>query len=244
MRRVLLHSFFLLCSLYGLAGSSSFDAAKKAYFEKDYDQAISLFQKEIKAEPNNPSLYFNLGLAYKASKNFPKAIWAFEKTLKLRPNDSEAIQLIDASYLEMDSELTWQSDSGAFLRNLFSLGSNLWSILAIVCSVLSALFIVRMRQMKSVSGRKIQLSLAIAAGIFLIFCGFIASASYSFEHEHNYAIVTQVEPAPDTDKKPSGKTAIQPGMKVKILQWNVNGKTEIETPYGQKISLKDGLARI
>lgn len=250
MSRSLLHILFVMLCINSFAGQSKFEDAKKAYFEKKYDLAIDLLQSELKNTPNNPSIYFNLGLAYKADKKYPMAIWAFEKTLRLRPNDEEAIQLIDASYIEMDSELSWESNAGTFARNLYSLGSNMWSILAIIFSILAATFILLMRKTQSVTQRKVRLAGAIVCGTFLIISGFIASSTYNFEHQHDYAIVIG-EGAPkkkdqddESDKKKGKKPELQPGMKVKIISWNENGQSKIETPSGQKILVAKGLKRI
>lgn len=240
--------FISLQPAFGTETDRQIKEAKQAYSKKNFYKSIDIYNNAIQSEKNNPSLYFNLGLSYKADKQFAKAIWAFEKTLKLKPNDNEAIQLINACYLELDSSSTWSSNEGTFMRKLFAFGSNFWSLSAIIYSVLCALFIIRMRQMKNVSRKKLHLSLAVFSGVLLLFSVYVASASSEFEKSHDYAIV--VEAKVPTYKEASLKNddttsfVLQPGSKVEIVKWNKSGRSAIKTLEGKQVYVGSGVARI
>ena len=238
----------IISPVFSGESKSSFDLSREAYHEKKFDEAISILEKEIKIDKRNPSLHFNLGLAYRANEKYAHAILAFERTLKLNPNDSEAMQLIDACYPELESDRTWISEVGTFKRSLFSLGSNFWSLMAIVFSIAASLFIIRMRQMKTTSRKKIQLGLAISSGVLLLFSTYITSSAHSFEKDRSYAIVVEKNiPTYNNESLTSqdtSKVKLQPGNKVKILQWNKTGRKSVQTPEGQKVFIERGIARI
>lgn len=246
----LFFSFVSLLTAPAIAASenASIVKSKQAYFEKRYDDAIEILRKERQKEPRNPSIYFNLGLSFRAAKHYPQAIWAFEKTLKLQPNDSEAIELIESCYLEMNDGLTWKDTVGTFHRSLFAMGSNFWAILAIVSSVLSALFLVLMRRTEKTSKKKLYLTITIASGVVFVSSFYAASTSHTFENDHSYAIVIDKNTAVYKSAKSASNepTSIQlkAGSKVKILNWNKTGRIEIEDRTGQKLFVSKGIARI
>lgn len=246
----LFFSFVALLTAPAVAGldASPLEKSKRAYFEKKYDHSIEILRKELVKQPRNPAIYFNLGLSFRAAKNYPKAIWAFEKTLKLKPNDSESIQLIESCYLEMDNGLVWKDTVGTFHRSLFALGSNFWAILAIISSILSAVYLILMRRRKKASKKKLYLMLTIAFGCLLLISVYAASTSHSFENDYSYAIVIdQNTPVYNSAQSPSNEPTsieLKAGSKVKILNWKKSERIEIEDITGQKLFIHKGIARI
>lgn len=234
---------FQTCAICGTV-SNNFEDAKKAHLEKRFDVAIDLLEKELKQEPNNPSVYFNLGLAYKANKQFPEAIWAFEKTLKYQPKDSETIQLIEACYVEMDSKQGWQDDTGTFQRALIAQGSNFWSVLAILFSVVGATGIFLAKKTKQNNRRKWFAGTTVFSVITLFICIANASSSYNYEHNHHYAIVledTEVKPVNSSHQKSSIKFFA--GRKLKVIEWHKDGSATVEAA-NTRVKIDKGLAKI
>lgn len=224
-----------------------FDKGKQAYAEKKYSEAISIFEHEIESQKDNPSLYFNLGLSYKAEKDFPRAIWAFEKVLKLQPNDSEARTLIELCNTELEIN-SWQSELSPTESNLFSFGSNTWSIAAIIFSVIAALILVRMRQVKSLTQKKLQLSGVLVSILLSGTSLYIAYECSTFERSHEFAVVIESEipiylSGKLTEMEPTSMH-LPAGTKVRILNWEEDGRIEVETTKGQKVYLEEGLVRI
>ena len=67
------------------------------------DEAIPLYLKAIELNPKNTNLYYNLGIAYLKTSQFPKAAEAFKKTIQLNPKDSDAyynLGILYESYLK------------------------------------------------------------------------------------------------------------------------------------------------
>ncbi len=246
----LLFSFVSIClgPVNAASDTSALNKSKQAYFEKRYDDAVAILSKEAEQNPQNPAIFFNLGLSFKALKKYPNAILAFEKALHLKPNDSESIQLIEACYLEMDSGIVWKDNIGTLKRSLFSLGSNFWSVLSIVFSVITALFLLMMGKASNISRKKVRLGFAVACALGLLTSLYVASETYAFEHDHDYAIVLEKDipvykSANSATAEPS-TVSLKPGSKVRILSWNRDHRIEIETSKGQKLFVSSGIERI
>ncbi|MGA6958677.1 MAG: tetratricopeptide repeat protein, partial [Candidatus Acidiferrales bacterium] len=62
-----------------------------AYYQQGvYSASIDLFQEAIKANPENPTYHYHLGMAYQKSNNFAMAKKQLEYTLQISPNYSQA----------------------------------------------------------------------------------------------------------------------------------------------------------
>jgi len=63
-----------------------------------YKRAIDTYKKTIEGEPNNPTHYFNLGAAYRASKHYQEAIIIYQKVIDLSPNNATGYNGLGLSY--------------------------------------------------------------------------------------------------------------------------------------------------
>ncbi len=224
--------------------SDRFELAKQAHLEKKFSKAIALLEKEIEVHPNNPALYFNLGLSYKAEKEYPKAIWAFEKTLKLEPKDSEAIQLIEACYTELDSDMVWKDETGTFQRTLIALGSNFWSYLAVFFSIIAATGIIMAKRTKKTNQRKWFVGTAVFAVITLFLSVANAYSSYSYENSHDYAIILDdLELSDNSNPSEIKQLNLHAGRKIHVEKWHKDGSASIQA-LGKTVKVKKGIARI
>jgi len=223
---------------------SRFERAEQMHMEKRFKEAITLLNKEAKARPHNPSVFFNLGLAHKAEKNYPKAIWAFEKTLKIQPKDSEAIQLIEACYAEMDSNQEWKDETGTFQRALIAMGSDFWSVLAVVFSLLGGICVVLAKRTQLNVKRKWYFGTVAFSVITLIVCIANASSSYQYEHSSDYAIVLdELELSDKTISEQKINSEFKAGSKITVQKWNNDGSASVKA-FGKTVKVKKGLARI
>ena len=53
---------------------------------KDYPKAIRAYQKAADLNPRSPNIFFNLGFAYAATKDYQGAEQAFFRVIELRPH--------------------------------------------------------------------------------------------------------------------------------------------------------------
>lgn len=86
----------ILFSLFLILLSSSINAnddlqikAEKAYSNKDYKQAISLYESILKEGSTSYKLHYNLGNAYFKNNEIGKAIYNYELANKLQPNNKD-----------------------------------------------------------------------------------------------------------------------------------------------------------
>jgi tetratricopeptide (TPR) repeat protein len=81
---VLLGLILSACSQTPEVRSANYLAAgKKLLLKKDAPRAILQFRNALKATPDNPEVYFQLGEAYSATKDLTAALGAYRKTLEM-----------------------------------------------------------------------------------------------------------------------------------------------------------------
>lgn len=68
---------------------------------KDFDQAIIAFLSALKIQPNNPTVNYNLGVAYAAVHEFEKSISFYNKSHLLDPNNVEVQINLGNMYAEI-----------------------------------------------------------------------------------------------------------------------------------------------
>lgn len=83
--RILVLFFPLFVSLTASAASPQFDQGVEALNQKNYPQAISLFQDALKQEPENLTAWHNLALSYLGQKDDLKAYAYWRKALVFDP---------------------------------------------------------------------------------------------------------------------------------------------------------------
>lgn len=72
--------------------------AVKLYEDEKYTEAAEMFDRIIKINPNEASVYYYRGLTYDALKNYQKAIADYKSAVKLSPEMNIAYYLIAAAY--------------------------------------------------------------------------------------------------------------------------------------------------
>ncbi len=108
--------FGLLVSMpapYAVAAPSkqvqSSDEKIKGYFgeglqrqqEKRYPEAIMVYRRAIKLDPNQPETLNNLGFCYKQMRDYKKAIECYKQALTLKPGLAEAHEYLGETYVEL-----------------------------------------------------------------------------------------------------------------------------------------------
>lgn len=68
----------------------------KFYFlNKQYDKALSEFQKALKFDPRNPRILYNLGVIYESKEDIEIAKILYTKALEINPKLEEARKHLD-----------------------------------------------------------------------------------------------------------------------------------------------------
>ena len=119
-------------SRFGFAQTAQQAAA--AYANKNYPEAIELYQQLSKEQGVSSELYYNLGNAYYRNGDNGNAVLYYERSLRLNPRNKEAQANLDFLQTKLKDRFgtdenilsTWIRE----FRNLLS--SNGWTILGMV----------------------------------------------------------------------------------------------------------------
>ncbi len=153
---------------------SGFEAANKLYYEAQFTNAASAYEKVIQSGQHAPSLYFNLGNAWFKSGQIGRAIAAYRHAEQLTPRDPD----VRANLRFARNQAQGPSYSpNAWQRWLSKLTLNEWTLLASGSVWLWFLLLAALqwRPQWKTSFRTVLFALAAAS---LVFCSCLAAAIY------------------------------------------------------------------
>mgnify|MGYP006134340253 CR=1 FL=1 len=84
--------FFIQTSVAQPEEQATFQAANEAFSNKNYDQAIQLYESILDKNLQSSELYFNLGNCFFQKKEWGKTILNYERALLIAPNDTAVLQ--------------------------------------------------------------------------------------------------------------------------------------------------------
>lgn len=218
--------FYLFLSFSQMANAQSevesvFQAANEAYLQKNYDQAIRLYQSIVDAEMESPELYFNLGNCFFQKKEWGKTILNYERALLINPNDASIQQNLQLAKQETIDEIAvlptfFLTRWWIQIRELTHSGA--WSILGILLFWLGIAGVIfwilgkeRTQRKKGFLGGMASLVLS-----FIIFA--LAYSSYQIQDESKAAIIMSKETSLKSlpDEISNEILPLHEGTKVKI----------------------------
>lgn len=222
----------ILCSLLLILTSASICAnndlalkAEKAYVNKDYKQAIALYESILKEGSTSYKLHYNLGNAYYKNNELGKAIFNYELANKLQPNNKDVkMNLKIANEKTIDKieskEIFFIIAIKSGLVNALSTNGWAWfSIFSLIgCLSFAFIFLISNQLLLKRIG-------FFLSGISLIL--FIATMVLGFsaldeKQELNFAIVTnresKIREEPNVTSK--SKFSLHEGTKVSVLESN------------------------
>jgi tetratricopeptide (TPR) repeat protein len=226
--------FSLLC-LTNLLGKTPMEVGIQAMDAKKYKEAIANFEKTIQTDKSNISGFYNLGNAYFKNKNYGLSIWAYEKVLKLNPKDADAAANIELCYIKLANGTEWKPSISGLQRLIYGFGSNTWSILAIIGSILISISLFNILKRKENPWKRIHFMLIIGEIIIVIGCIVAAKSSAAYQTEENFAVVTtQNAPVYNGNEAKDATLTVPEGSKVLLLHSN-DVSSEIELFDGKKV---------
>ena len=89
MRYILFFNVMLFTSSFSFANSGLQEKAEQAYENKNYKEAIKVYETILKEGLTSYKLYYNLGNAYYKNNEIGKAIYNYELANKLQPNNQD-----------------------------------------------------------------------------------------------------------------------------------------------------------
>lgn len=183
----LIFIFGLLVSLMASA-NQEFDKGVKFANHANFDSALVAFNNVISKEPKNASAFYNIGYCYFQQKQYGQAIWAFEKAIQYEPKHANALKNLEICHFKLDLP-SYTPIHSSLMRSLFSFGSNSWSIVGILCSIIIGLLALLFVLKKSIGIKRIALVaifFLICIGITSTILAYLTNASFN---ETNGAIV-------------------------------------------------------
>ena len=228
-----LFPLFFVVVLFHTNAQKDFTNGIAAYNDKNYNLAVTEFEKAIASDEKNVAAWYNLGLSNIGKKAYGEAILNFEKVLKFTPNDSEAEAKIEYCFGELHPEIEWSPRLNSFQSSLYSLSLNTWGIICIVLSLVCAIGIVLYIQQK-----KSSLKSAFLFTNLFFFSSFIASLIIcsnlqEFMTDESFAVVTSKSIPTFIDNSPSPKTTIPEGIRVEVIEKKKNDFVEVVTLTGE-----------
>lgn len=215
--------FFTLVSVAQSEEQSTFQSANEAFSNKNYDQAIQLYESIVDKKIQSSELYFNLGNCFFQKKEWGKTILNYERALLLTPNDTSILQNLSLAKGETVDEIAvlpnfflarWWTQ----IRNLTH--SGIWSLLGILLFWLGIGGIIlwilgkeRNQRKQGFLGGMITLGLSL-----LIFA--LAYNSYQIQQKSGSAIIMSKETSLKSlpDEISSEILPLHEGTKVKITE--------------------------
>lgn len=203
-------------------GLDTFESGNTAYDNKEYPQAILLYNSLVEAGKASPELYHNLGNAYYHVDSLGNAMLSYERGLALEPNHTELINdrdflkgVIESDIFEVPAFLPvriWRS----FCRML---PPNVWVAFQILglLGIVAYLFLFWLRP-KSLHPSWLSI-LKWVSGI-LILISTLVLLSVWYQQQSNQAAIVMSETGLFTgpDERSEEVAPIKAGEKVQVLE--------------------------
>ncbi|MCB0570031.1 MAG: tetratricopeptide repeat protein, partial [Phaeodactylibacter sp.] len=92
------------------------EEANQAFLDKNFEEAIGLYESILQDGYYAPGLYYNLGNAYFRVGKLGKAILHYERALKWSPDDEQVLQNLEIARSQLKDDLLVVPESGLVRR--------------------------------------------------------------------------------------------------------------------------------
>jgi hypothetical protein len=223
MRQLLTYLFLILGMT--VFSQEELKQAEKAYDQKQFREAIGLYEKLVGQGYRSTGLYFNLANAYYRNNQIGKAIYYYELARKMDPQDEDVrinLGIVSAKTIDkIDSKENFFL-SAVKTNVLSTLSTRAWGWLTIACIALACLFFFLF---VSAAGVKLKRIAFAFAALFLI--GFIVTYLLGFsalhsKYENKFAIVVSPEVKVLNEPTPTavGKFTLHEGTRIRVIERN------------------------
>ena len=171
-----------------IASNEAFNSANKYYQDGEFKKAIETYESILQSGLESSELYYNLANSYYKSSKIAKSIINYERALVLDPSNEDYKFNLEVARLKTIDKIEplpklfifelWESFTN-------SMNSNYWSVIAIISSILSALFLVLFLYKKS----NIFLLISLISFISIILFALSASSRVHYEKDGNFGII-------------------------------------------------------
>jgi tetratricopeptide (TPR) repeat protein len=218
---ILLLYFINLSHISAQESKTQFAEAQRQLQQKQYDEAIESYVDLIEKGFNSEALYYNLGIAYFESGQFPESILYFEKALKVNPKNKAAqhnLELankkIDQEFIRVEAFFLYRWWKNIVMR--FNLAT--WTFIIFTLLLLSVISFYFYLFATDLPIKKWGMR-AFYPLLFLFFISLIASWSrYTFRTQHSKAIVlVKIEIYTGPDQRSEKLYDLEAGTAIEII---------------------------
>lgn len=245
----LIYLIFFISWVMPAQNEALFEKANTQYAEGNYKEAISLYEQIIENNETSVPVYYNLGNSHYKLNNVGPSIYYYEKALQLDPNDEDVRNnLAFAQNMTLDAIPDAETQGfSRFINELISMFSyNTWGVLAIICSLLLAVFFVIYYFNTKPLVKRI-----FFAGAAVMFVLMAASVFFAFKQQeiqlnNKFAIiyVEEAEVRNEPSQRAGNAFTLHEGTKARVLE-DYQGWVKLELANGtQGWTLNDNLRKL
>lgn len=237
MKKLILLFLLTFCNSFAQDSQGLFDEANVLYKNGKHKEAIALYEQITNNDLASSELYFNLANCYYKLNKVAPAIYNYEKALQLKPTNQDAKNnLVFAKRLTLDRidqlpQSYFQKLNSAYLKKI---SVNAWGTIAILFSILSALFSLLYYYAYSTNKKRFFFVFSVLSVLLLITTLVIAYSQYDTIQTTKEGIIyieevsVKNEPTNDSDEVFS----LHEGTKVFVLD-TVDTWTKIKLSNGK-----------
>ncbi len=225
MKRYILIFFAVLGIVSGSFANDLLLKAEKAYDNKNYKEAITVYQQLIKEGNRSYELYFNLGNAYYRNKELGQAIYYYELARKLNPNDKDVqINLGIATAKTIDKiDAKENFFINAVKSNLVNvITTRAWAWWTISIAFLLCLFVFLFVNSQTLAVKRGAFFFSVLSLVALVVVYLFGNSALNSKKENKFAIVIAREVKITNEPNQSAvlKFTLHEGTKVRIVEAN------------------------
>lgn len=238
------HFYIFIFSLFALTSTikanveltSVFKEGNKAYNNKAFLKADSLYSSIESKGFYSSELYYNWGNTNYKLGNIPETIYYYEKALKLSPGNQEIIHNLKLANKKIADKNTIKTSSRIddVIYSYIKSSTNLWANISIVLMIISGTLFVLFIASRNNKFKKLFFYMAISILLIGTITIYISSLQNNKLSIKEYGIV--FEPSIELKMEPSDNSStafvLHEGTKVKLLNEN-EGWYEISFDKGQ-----------
>jgi len=219
----------LLVSLFSFStkgfGDELLLKAEKAYYSKNYKEAITNYEKLVNDGYKSYQLYFNLGNSYFRNSELGKAIYYYELARKVNPNDEDVrINLGIASSKTIDKIDSKENFfiSAVKTNLLSSFTTNTWAWFTIVSLIAACLLFFIFVNSTSIPVKRISFLMSCILLIAFFATYFLGYSALNAKVENKFAIITVKAVKIMNEPTPTAKSkfSLHEGTKIRVVENN------------------------
>ena len=200
---------------------------EKAYGQREYKKAITVYEDLIKEGYVSYQLYYNLGNAYYKNHQLGKAIYNYERAKKLNHFDEDVKNNLTLAYTKTIDKIEVKENffiSAVKTNVLSSFSTTTWGWMSIGACVLFFLFMYLFIAGPTVFVKRLSFFVALVLLISFFIIYFLGNSAKNAKEQNTFAVVTAAETKVFTEPTSSAtsKFGLHEGTRVRIVELNAD----------------------